>query len=86
MYISAVTTTPTTTLLTDVPVMSAKDFEQACQQPVLIATVVSMVTMLPINAFGMFALFTKMNKMFNPHEIAAKHRAGRFAKRHGNSK
>ncbi len=86
MYILGVTTAPTTTLLTDVPVMSAKDFEEACQQPVIIMTAATMLAMLPINAVGMFALFTKMNQMFNPHQLAAQYRTGRFAKRHARRK
>jgi hypothetical protein len=86
MYILGVTTAPTTTLLTDVPVMSAKDFEKACQRPVIIMTAVTMLAMLPINAVGMFALFTKMNQMFNPHQIAAQYRAESFANRHASRK
>ncbi len=86
MYISGVTTAPTTTLLTDVPVMSPKDFEKACQRPVIIMTAVTMLAMLPINAVGMFALFTKMNQMFNPHQLAVQYRTGRFAKRHMSGK
>jgi hypothetical protein len=86
MYISGVTTAPTTTLLTDVPVMSPKDFEKACQQPVVIMTTVTMLAMLPINAIGMFALFTKMNQMFNPHQLAAQYREKSFANRHASGK
>ncbi len=66
--------------------MSAKDFEEACQQPVIIMTAAIMVAMLPINAIGMFALFIKMNQMFNPHRISAKHRTKRFANRHARRK
>jgi len=86
MYISGVTTAPTTTLLTDVPVMSPKDFEKACQQPVIIMTAAIMLAMLPINAIGMFALFIKMNQMFNPHQLAAQHRTKGFANRHASKK
>lgn len=86
MYISDVPTVPTTTLLTDVPVMSAKDFEEACQQPVIIMTAATMAAMFPINAVAMFALFTKMNKIFNPNQISAQYRAQRFANRHSKKK
>ncbi len=47
--------------------MTAKDFEDACQQPVLIGTVVSMLAMLPINMLAMYAWFLKMDRIFNPH-------------------
>jgi hypothetical protein len=76
-----VTNAPTTTLLTDVPVMSSKDFEEACKQPVIIASVVSMAAMLPLNFLGMFALFTKLEKIFNPHRIMANQRQKGFAHR-----
>jgi hypothetical protein len=77
----AVTNAPTTTLLTDVPVMSSKDFEEACKQPVIIGTVISLAAMLPVNFIAMYALFTKLEKTFNPHRILAKQRQQRFAHR-----
>ncbi len=77
----AATTVPTTTLLTDVPVMSAKDFENACKQPVIIGTVVSLAAMLPVNVIGMYALFTKLEKTFNPDRIMANQRFKKFSNR-----
>jgi len=77
----AVTSAPTTTLLTDVPVMSAKDFEDACKQPVIVGTVVSLAAMLPVNFIGMYVLFTKLEKTFNPHRILAKQRFQKFSNR-----
>ena len=65
----AATFAPTTTTLPDASVMTAKAFEEACKQPIIIVTTVSMVAMLPINAIGMFAIFTKLNKMFNPQHV-----------------
>jgi hypothetical protein len=54
--------------------MTPKDFEEACQQPLIITCVVSMVAMLPLNLIGMYTLFTKMDKIFNPHRLMAKQR------------
>jgi hypothetical protein len=62
-------------------VMSAKDFENACKQPVIIGTVVSMAAMLPLNFIGMYVLFIKMEKMFNPHRLMAKQRQKKFIHR-----
>lgn len=68
----AVTTAPTTSTVTDLSVMTPKEFEQACEQAVIIGTSVSSVTMVVVNVLGMFAMFTKMEKMFNPSRLAAK--------------
>ena len=51
--------------------MTPRDFQEACKQPVIIMTTVSMVAMFPIHALGMFAIFIKLNKMFNPQYIQA---------------
>jgi hypothetical protein len=61
--------------------MSAKDFEEACKQPVIIGTVVSMAAILPVNFIGMFALFSKLEKMFNPHRLMAIQRHQKVLKR-----
>jgi hypothetical protein len=74
----AVTNAPTTT---EVSVISPKDFEEACKQPVIIGTVVSLAAMLPVNFIAMYAFFTKLEKRFNPHRILAKQRQQGFAHR-----
>ena len=49
-------------------------FEEACKQPVAIGTLMSMLAMVPIHITGMYTLFIKMDKMFNPHRILANQR------------
>ena len=70
-----------TTLMPDAVVMTAKDYEEACKQPLAIATAVSMVAMILIHAIGMFAWFTKLNTMFNPSRVRADVRRQAFTKR-----
>jgi hypothetical protein len=77
----AVTTATTTSLQTDVPVMTPKQFEEACIQPVIIGTVVSMLAMVPVNFLAMFALFIQLNNTFNPHQLMLKHRQKLFSQR-----
>jgi hypothetical protein len=61
--------------------MTPQDFENACRQPVIIGTVVSMVAMLPLNFIGMFAMLSKLEKMFNPNRLKAIQRQKQFARR-----
>ena len=77
IVIVAATLPTTTTTIPDAVVMTPHDFEQACKQPIIIMTTVSMVAMLPINAVGMFAIFTKLNKMFNPQHIRLNQRVAK---------
>lgn len=79
-------TTTETITLTDMTVMTAKDFEDACKEPVVIATVVSMMTMLALNMIGMYVFFTKMDQMFNPNKLKADLRRQLFYKRHMSNK
>jgi hypothetical protein len=65
-------------------VMTAQDYENACKETVVVGTVISMVAMLPINMLAMYALFTKMDQMFNPQRLLAEHRGRLFAKRLAN--
>jgi len=51
--------------------MTPKDLEEACKQPLAIATVLSMMTIVPIHFIGMFTIFLKLNQQFNPNRIAA---------------
>ncbi len=53
--------------------MTAKDFEDACQQSVRIGTMVSML--------AMYAWFLKVDRMFNPHRLLADQRTTQFVKR-----
>ncbi len=75
------TTTPRTTSITDMNVITPKDFEEQCKQPIVIMTAVSMLIMIPVNILGMFAFFTRLEKMFNPNRIAATIRQRKFANR-----
>lgn len=52
-------------------VVSPKDLEEQCRQPVAIANAVSMIVMIPAHIVGMFVLFSKAEKMFNPARLAA---------------
>ena len=61
--------------------VTPKDFEEQCRQPVAIGTALSMLVMFPIHGVAMFALFTKLNKMFNPSYLAAEARRQKFANR-----
>jgi hypothetical protein len=71
LFVVVTNASTTTVTVTEVPVMSPKDFEDACKQPVIIGTVVSMAAMVPVNFIGMFAMFSKLEKMFNPHRLMA---------------
>ena len=62
-------------------VISSKDFEKLCEQPVAIGTAISMLVFVPIHILSMFALFTKLNNMFNPNHIMANLRRQKFANR-----
>ena len=77
----AATTLPTTTKPADADVLASADFIAACKQPVAIATAVCMLAMFPVNAIGMFTLFTKMDKVFNPNRIKAEQRHEAFLNR-----
>jgi len=62
-------------------VMTAKDFEEACKQPVAMGTLISMLAMVPIHIIGMHVLFVKIDQMFNPHRLLADQRRQLFVKR-----
>ncbi len=74
---------PSTIETTEMDVISAKRFEEECKQPIAIATAVSMLVMVPVNILGMFALFTRLDNIFNPNRIAAKVRQRKFLNRIG---
>ncbi len=62
-------------------IITAEDFVIACQQPVAIGTATVMSTILVINTIAMYAFFTKLDKIFNPHRIKVKQWRRAFAKR-----
>ncbi len=55
-------------------IITADDFVEACKQPVAIGTLISMLAMVPFHIIGMYALFIKIDKMFNPHRLLADQR------------
>lgn len=74
---SATTVTTVTVPMADVSIMTPQEFVKTCEQPVAIGTAVTMMVMLPVNVIGMFTMFTKIDKMFNPSHVLAKQRATR---------
>ncbi|CAF3771940.1 unnamed protein product [Rotaria sordida] len=86
------TSTSTTTTTTDtiaattttgpaVNVMYPKDMEEACQQSVIIMNVATMAAIMPLQAIGMFIVFTKFYNMFNPLRIEVQLRHKRRIKK-----
>lgn len=65
-------------------VLTALDFVENCKQPVAIGTLISMLSMVPIHMIGMYTLFIKTDKMFNPHRLLAKQRRRIFVNRVAN--
>jgi hypothetical protein len=63
--------------------MTLKQLEDACGQPVIIGTVISMVAMIPLHLIGMFVTFTKAENMFNPNRLMAEQRQRTFVSRIG---
>jgi uncharacterized membrane protein YjgN (DUF898 family) len=68
----------------DVPIMTPKDFEEACKVPVAIGTVVSMLALLPVNMIAMYVVFIKADKMFNPDRLLADQRRRVWIERFAN--
>ena len=62
-------------------VMSVKDFEQNCKDSVAIGTMLNMLVMIPIHIVGMYSLFIKIDKIFNPHRLMAEQRHKMFLNR-----
>ncbi len=81
VYVLGVVTVSTAALMADVAVMTPKDFENGCQQPIALGTVICMVVMCPLHILGMYGLFIYMDKNFNPHRLMAKQRTRALAKR-----
>lgn len=62
-------------------VMSMKDFEQNCKVSVAIGTTINMLVMIIIHIGGMYSLFIKIDKIFNPRRIMARQRHKMFLNR-----
>lgn len=62
-------------------ILTPKEMEEACQQPPAVTTAVTMIVAAVANALSMFAMFTKMESMFNPQKILAEHRKNLLTKR-----
>lgn len=65
-------------------VMSMKDLEARCKDVVVVGTVISLMAMVPIHIIGMYSLFIKIEKTFNPHHLKVQHRQKLFANRVAN--
>ncbi len=76
----------TSAVATDMSVLTAKDFEDACKQPVAITTLICVLVILPLKTIGMYAFFTKMTHLFNPNQLQADLRRKLFNSRHVNMK
>jgi hypothetical protein len=79
--VSAVTAAAGTTTVTQMVVISPKDYEEQCKQPVAITTGATMAVTGILHLVTMFALFTKLDKMFNPNRLASKIRQEQFLKK-----
>ena len=75
------TTAAATTTVTEMTVISPKDYEEQCKQPVAIATAATMAVTVILRMVAMFSLFTKLDKMFNPNRLGAQVRQEQFFKR-----
>lgn len=82
-FITAESTTTATTTVPEMDVLTPKELEEQCKQPLVIGTVTSMLVMAMVNLVGIFAFFTKLEKLFNPTRIAAKLRQQKFQNRVG---
>ncbi|UJR12009.1 hypothetical protein I4U23_016187 [Adineta vaga] len=78
--LSGVTMTGVTSGST-VAVMSVKDFETACMQPITIVNALLLGVMIPIQAAAMYGIFTKLSARFSKAEIDARRRHQRRMKR-----
>ena len=72
------------TTVTEMDVLSATELVEQCKLPVVIGTVMTTVAMMLVHAIGMFALFTKIEKMWNPSRLAAKIRQQKMVARRNN--
>ena len=61
----------TTTTAPDISILTYQVYVEQCKQLVAITDALSVLVMAPLNVLGMFAMFTKLEKTFNPSRIAA---------------
>ena len=69
------------TTVTEMDVLSATELVEQCKIPVAIGTAMTMVAMMVLHAIGMFALFIKIEKTWNPSRLAAKIRQQKMVAR-----
>jgi hypothetical protein len=62
-------------------VLTAKELEESCKIPVLVGTLLCHVVFIPVKMIGMFSIFVRIEKRFNPHRIAANQRSQAFLAR-----
>lgn len=79
--ISAVTSSTGSTTPVSMKIISAKDYEEQCVQPVALMNTITHLAMFPAHALSMFMLFTKMNSMFNPNQQKINARQKEFLRR-----
>jgi hypothetical protein len=63
--------------------LTPQQYVEQCKQPVAITAALSVLVITPLHVLGMFAMFTKLEKMFNPSRIAANVRQKKLANRAG---
>ena len=64
-----ITTQSVTKVSTQITTVSSGDLIKACEIPVAVSTLLSMVTMVPIKVIAMFSLFTHINKLRNKFQV-----------------
>ncbi|UJR29667.1 hypothetical protein I4U23_017215 [Adineta vaga] len=64
-----------------VAVMSPKDFEEACKQPIALMTSILFIILMPIHTLVVYAAFIEFSNMFNPANLNAKKRHKKRMKR-----
>lgn len=69
------------TVVTDMSIITPKGFEEQCLGPIAIMTATSGAVMSLVHVLGMFLIFTKIDKMFNPNRMAAAARQQQFFER-----
>ena len=66
-------TTTSTASIPDTVVISPKDLETACLQPVTIATALITIAFIPVHLIGMINLFVKMNTHLQKESLKIRH-------------
>lgn len=79
-YFVGVTTSTQTTIIPEMTVISPKEYEELCKQPIAAMTATFSVGMAGVHALSMFLLMLRLNKIYNPNEVAAAVRRDAFNK------